>query len=159
MQPQHNELHRIATTCIIYNKEGRFLLIHRGPNTKAHQNKWAVPGGGLEVSDYINTPPDHGSGWHKSIEKALIREIKEEVGLEIGIPQYLLNLTFIRPDGIPVLVMSYYAEYISGDVVLDEDTVDYAWLSCEEALACDLIPGVGNEIQLVDRLLKEQKTA
>lgn len=159
MEPQNKNLHRVATTCIIYNEEGKFLLIKRGPDTKAHQNKWAVPGGGLEVDDYINTPKDHGTGWYKSIEKALAREIQEEVGVEIGTPEYLLNLTFVRPDGTPVLVMSYYAPYISGDVVLDEDAVDFTWATYEEAEKLDLIAGVLSEIKTVDELIKAQKTS
>lgn len=160
MEPQHKELHRVTTTCIIYNDNGQYLLTKRSPHKKVHPNKWTVPGGGLEVDDYINTPQDLGvNGWHKSVEKALVREIQEEVGVEIGTPEYLLNLTFIRPDGIPVLVLSYYAPYIGGDVVLDEDAVDFAWVSCAEAKELDLIAGVGNELDMVDARIKEQKSA
>lgn len=155
MEIKDKELHRIATTCIIYNSEGKYLVTKRSPFKKVHPNKWTVPGGGLTVDDYINRPQTHGNaGWYGAIEEALLREIKEEVNVEIGKAKYLLDLTFIRPDGIPVLVLSYYAPYISGDVVLDQDAVEYKWVSLEEAKGLDLIAGIYEELEEVERLLK-----
>lgn len=155
-QQLDRELHRIAITTIIHNKEGKFLVTKRAPHKKVHPNKWTVPGGGLMIDDYINTPQTHGNaGWYGAVEKALQREIAEEVGVKIGEPTYLLNLTFIRPDNIPVLVLSYYAPYISGDVKIDEDTVDFKWATLEEAKKLDLISGIYEELEDVDKILKE----
>lgn len=156
MQIKDKELHRITTTCIIYNSDKKYLVTKRSPNKKVHPNKWTVPGGGLSVDDYINRPQTHGNaGWYGAIEQALLREIKEEVNVEIGKASYLLDLTFIRPDGIPVLVLSYYAPYISGEVKLDEDAVEYAWVTLEQAKEIDLIPGIYEEIQEVDKILNK----
>jgi len=149
------ELHRIAVTAIIYNKDRKFLIAKRSPNKKAFPNKWTVPGGGLSTDDYVNTPPSTKAGqWYYSVEKTLRREVKEEVNLEIGKPQYLLDLTFIRPDGIPVLVLSYYCEFLSGEVKLDEDSIDYKWVTAEEAENYDLIDGILEEIKMADEILK-----
>lgn len=156
MEIKDKELHRITTTCIIYNSDKKYLVTKRSPNKKVHPNKWTVPGGGLSVDDYINRPQTHGNaGWYGAIEQALLREIKEEVNVEIGKASYLLDLTFIRPDGIPVLVLSYYAPYISGEVKLDEDAVEYAWVTLEQAKEIDLIPGIYEEIQEVDKILNK----
>lgn len=152
--PIHKELHRIATTCIIYNTEGKYLATKRSPTKKVHPNKWTVPGGGLTVDDYIGTPEAYPGQWYGAIETSLLREVKEEVGVEIGKPQYLLDLTFIRPDGIPVLVLSYFAPYIKGDVVLDEDAVEYRWVTLEEARKLDFIEGICDEIEMVEKHLK-----
>ncbi len=149
--PIHKELHRIATTCIIYNTEGKYLVTKRSPTKKVHPNKWTVPGGGLTVDDYITTPEAYPGQWYGAIEISLLREVKEEVGVEIGKPQYLLDLTFIRPDGIPVLVLSYFAPYIKGDVVLDEDAVEYRWVTLEEARKLDFIEGICDEIEMVEQ--------
>ena len=81
------------------------------------------------------------------MEKALRREVKEEVNVEIGKASYLMDLTFIRPDGIPVLVLSYYAPYVSGEVKLDEDAVEYKWAALEELKGLDLIAGIYDEIE------------
>jgi len=49
-QQLDRELHRIAITTIIYNKDGKFLLTKRAPHKKVHPGKWTVPGGGLTSS-------------------------------------------------------------------------------------------------------------
>lgn len=155
MNPQDKELHRIATTCIIYNAERKYLVTKRSPTKKVHPNKWTVPGGGLSTDDYTSREQSHGNaGWYGAIEVALLREIQEEVNVEIGKPKYLLDMAFIRPDGIPVLVLSYYAPYVSGEVVLDADAVEYKWVTLEEAKSLDLIAGIYEEIEEVENLLK-----
>ena len=156
MDIKNKELHRIAITAIIYNNERKYLILQRSLNKKAFPGKWGVAGGGLEVDDYINNPPTHtGSQWYNAAKNALKREVKEETNLEIGESQYLLDLTFIRPDGIPVLVLSYYCPLVSGEVKLDNDHVDYKWVTLGEAKNYDLIDGILEEIKMVDDILKK----
>ena len=117
-----------------------------------------MPGGGLNTDDYTSKPMNYGDGgWYGAVEDALLREIKEEVNVEIGHAKYLLNLTFIRPDGIPVICFSYFAEYISGNVRLDEDATEFKWVTLEEAKKYDLIDGIWDEIRQVDQILKSRK--
>lgn len=152
MEIKNKELHRIAITAIIY-KDGKYLITKRSPDKKAFPGKWTVPGGGLETDDYTNNPPTTPAGqWYYAVEEALRREIREEVNLEVDKPKYLLDLTFIRPDGIPVVVLSYYCNYVSGEVELDDDAVEYAWVTAEEAKEYDLIDGILEEIEMVDKL-------
>jgi 8-oxo-dGTP diphosphatase len=153
MEIKDKELHRITSTCIIQN-EGKYLILKRSPDKKAFPNKWTVPGGGLETNDYINLPPDKEGQWYKAIEKSLIREIKEETNLEVGKLNFLTDIAFIRPDGIPVVILSYFADYQSGEVKLDDDNVEYAWVSIEEAEKYDLISGILEEIKMVDKINK-----
>jgi 8-oxo-dGTP pyrophosphatase MutT (NUDIX family) len=153
MEIKNRELHRIALTAIIH-KDGKYLITKRSPDKKAFPNKWTVPGGGLEVDDYIDIEPTTKAGqWYYAIETALRREIKEEVNLEVDKPKYLLDLTFIRPDGVPVVVLSYYCNYSAGEVILDEDAVEYAWVSVDELENYDLIDGIADEIREVDEIL------
>lgn len=150
---ENKELHRIVSTAIIY-KDGKYLITKRSPNKKAFPNKWTVPGGGLETDDYTNTPPTTADGhWYYSLYTSLRREIKEEVNLEVGFIKFLLDLAFIRPDGVPVITMSFYTPYKSGEVKLDEDAVEYAWVTYEEAKNYDLIEGICDEIRMVDEIL------
>lgn len=153
MEIQNKELHRITSTAIIY-KDGKYLILQRSKKKKVFPGQWTVPGGGLETDDYINTPKTTHDHWYFAIEKSLRREIKEEANLEVGKIKYLLDITFIKPDGIPVIILSFYCNYKSGEVKLDEDAIDYAWVTYEEAKKYDLIEGILEEIQMVDKILK-----
>ena len=78
----------------------------------------------------------------------------EESGLEVGKLNYLLDLTFIRPDGLPVITLSYYGDWKSGEVKLNKESIDYGWVTAEEAKNYDLIEGILEEIQMADKILK-----
>jgi 8-oxo-dGTP pyrophosphatase MutT (NUDIX family) len=154
MEIQNKELHRISLTAIIH-KDGKYLLVRRALTKKAFPGKWTVPGGGLEVDDYINLPKTTHDHWYFAIENSLRREVREEAGIEMANKvNYLLDITFIRPDGVPVVILSYYADYQSGEVKLNEENIDFAWVSFEEAKGYDLVEGLLAEIEMVDKILK-----
>ena len=152
MEIQNRELHRIVLTAII-QKHGQFLICRRDMNKKAFPGMWTVPGGGLEVDDYINTPKTNSDSWYFPVTNTLRREVKEEVNLEIDNIKYLLDITFIRSDGIPVVILSYYCDYKSGEVNLNQESIDYKWVSFEEAKEYKLVPGLLGELEMVDKIL------
>lgn len=153
MEIQNRELHRITSTAIIH-KDGKYLIVRRSLDKKAFPGKWTVPGGGLEVDDYVNLPKTTHDHWYFAIEKSLRREIKEEVNLEVGRLNYLLDIAFIRSDGIPAIILSYYCNYKSSEVNLNEENIDYKWVTFEEAKNYDLVEGLLEEIEMVDKILK-----
>lgn len=152
----NQELHRIATTAIIFRDDGRVLIIKRALHKKVWPGKWAVPGGGLETDDYTARPPTYTGEivqWYHSLINSVYREVREETGLFISYPWLVCDLTFIRPDGIPVLVLSYAADVVPDqdgglDVHLDGDSTNFAWVDPEEAKNYDLIDGIHHEIEL-----------
>ncbi len=127
-----NKAHYIVATGIII-KDGKYLITKRAEWEKVFPGKWTVPGGKLEVKDYINGKKDTTEHWYNILETLLKREVREETGLEIRNIKYLTSMTFIRPDNIPVLIISLYADYSFGDVKLSNDMTDFAWVSLEEA--------------------------
>ena len=160
-QIRNRELHRVVATAIIYTplRQGyggasKFLIIKRSPNKKAFPGKWTVPGGGLEVDDYVNSVPTAPNIWYFALEKTLRREVAEETGLEMGPINYLLDLVLLRPDGLPVLTLSFYAPWKKGRVKLNSESVDFAWVTVQEAKKYDLIDGILQEIQMVDLILQ-----
>jgi 8-oxo-dGTP pyrophosphatase MutT (NUDIX family) len=163
MEIKDRELHRIVTTAIIYKPNLTYLITKRALHKKSHPGKWSLPGGGLTVDDYINTPgSEHGENlWYDVLDKSLKREAREEVGLEIGKAELVADMAFLRADGIPVICFSYYAPYLGGEVRLDldpeKDSTDFAWVTLEEAKNYDLIGGVWDEIRQVDEILKNRK--
>ncbi len=154
MEIKNKELHRITSTAIIY-KEDKYLLLKRSLKKKAFPGQWTVPGGGLEVDDYANTPKTTKDHWYFAIEKSLRREIKEECNLEVGKMKYLIDIAFIRPDGVPTIILSFYTPFKSGEVRLEEEeNTEYAWVNYEEAKEYDLVEGLLEEIEMVDKILK-----
>lgn len=159
MEIKDKELHRITTTTLVYKPGRIYLITKRALHKKLMPGKWTIPGGGLSVDDYINEPSSTkmGKQWYGALEKSLRREIKEEVNLEIGKPEFLVDLTFIRPDAIPVICFSYFAPYVSGEVALDEDATEFAWVTLEQAKEYDLIDGIWDEIREVDEILSARE--
>lgn len=139
---------------MIYRPDRTFLITKRSEKLKVLPGKWTIPGGGLEVDDYVDTPPTNGEGqWYNALDRAIEREIKEETNLTVGKIEYLTNIAFIRPDQKAVLVLSFFAPYVSGEVKLSEEDTDFAWIKVADVEKYDLIDGIGDEIREVDRIL------
>jgi NADH pyrophosphatase NudC (nudix superfamily) len=112
---------------------------------------WTVPGGKLETDDYINLPKDAKDYWYNVLEKVLRREVMEEVGLEIENIEYVTSLATVHTDGAPSLVISCMADYVSGEVMLQEGETDkYEWVSLEEAQDYELIDGIHDELKMAE---------
>ncbi|MBU2082082.1 hypothetical protein KKH14_01505 [Patescibacteria group bacterium] len=82
------------------------------------------------------------------------REIREEAGIKVGKMSYCCDMTFIRLDNIPVIILSFYAPYQSGEIKLDNESIDHAWATFDELKNHDLIEGIADEIKMVDEIVK-----
>jgi len=153
---EQNKLHEVSVTGIII-KNKKFLITQRALNKKAFPGKWTVPGGRLELEDYIPFPKDTTHHWYNVLEKVLKREVKEETGLEIKDIRYLTSMTFMKSSNTPVLIISLYADYSFGEIELDEESIDFKWVDIEEAKNYDLIEGIYEEFLMLDKILKREK--
>ncbi len=63
-------------------------------------------------------------------------------------------MVFVRPDNIPALVLSYYCRHKAGEVKLGKDMVDFAWIMPSEGKNYQIIPGILEEIIIVDKIFK-----
>tara|TARA_Y100000034_G_C6620399_1_gene270457 strand:+ start:83 stop:571 length:489 start_codon:yes stop_codon:yes gene_type:complete len=151
MNPKH--AHYVAVTGIII-RDGKFLIAKRSEKEKVFPGQWTVPGGKLELDDYVKRPKDTSNQWYNIFEDVLRREVMEEVGLIIKNVKYLTSLTFIRPDNIPVAVVSLYANHAEGNVRLCDDLTEHTWIDVNEAKNYDLIDGIYEELVMLDRVLK-----
>jgi len=86
--------------CIIQNPEGKILLIHRNTPKRA---QWEVPGG--KIGDHIPS---------EKPEEAVLREVKEELGIEIKILGKAGEHEFSE-DGYTMDYAWYNATIISGE--------------------------------------------
>ncbi len=155
----HNKLlHEVVITAIVV-KNGKYLITKRSANENRFPNKWTVPGGKLEIEDYVNLPKDTEFYWYNVLEQVLRREVKEEVGIEIANIEYVTSLATIHADGKPSLVVSCMADYQSGEVTLQEEEMDdFAWVTLKEAKDYDLIDGIYDELVMAEKKAKGEKS-
>ena len=154
MDYDKNKLHYVVVTGILV-KDGKFLIARRADWEKAFPGMWTVPGGKLEVLDYVLNEKSTSSHWYNVLEDLLKREIREEVGLEVKNIGYVTSMVYIRPDKIPCLIISLYAEPVGESVRLCDALTEYKWVDLEGAKNYELIEGIYEELVILDKFLKK----
>ena len=83
--------------------------------------------------------------------------MEEEAGIKIHLNlKYINNVAFIRPDGIPVVLVKFAAKYKSGTVVPEKGGfTDFAWVNAKEVLKYKCIKGIGEEVKKTIKLFSE----
>lgn len=157
-----DKLFYVVANVVVYRPEdGRCLILKRDEREKVHPGKFAVPGGKLEWDDLDIEHPTRMNGdvidFENAVENLLIRETKEEAGVDITLPlKYINSVAFVRPDGIPVVLVKFAAQYAGGEVVLEEGAfTDYAWVNAEEVANYDCIDGVHHEVRTTIQLFAQ----
>ena len=103
-----NDTSTVAKVVLI-DQNKRALLLKRSDYTEKYAGDWDLPGGHLKPNE--------------SLEAGLSRETKEETGLDVREPTYLLkidNLNF------------FYAMYDSQEINLSHEHTDYKFFSKDE---------------------------
>lgn len=96
---------------------------------------WEFPGGKIETNE--------------SEKEALVREIREELNIDINILNYVNEATYAYDFGT-VSLKVYTAEIISGSISLEEHS-DGKWLSANEISAVNWAPV---DIPAADKLVE-----
>ena len=156
MSYDKNQAHYITATAILV-KEGKFLITKRADWEKAFPGKWTIPGGKLEVLDYVLRKKDTSSHWYNVIEDLIRKELKEEIGLDIQNIDYVTSLVYIRSDKIPSLIISLWGNPVGDEIKLCSALTEYKWVTLEEAKNYDLIEGIYEELEILDKKLKTGK--
>ncbi len=158
---KQNKLFYFVANVVIYRNDGRCLILKRSMREKVHPGRYCVPGGKLEWEAMDPKSPTRVNGdvldYENAVEKLLEREVREETGIEIE-PEihYLNSVAFIRPDGIPVVLVKFAAKHKSGEVKPEEGDFDgYAWVNSEEVKDYELIDGIDEEIKRTIEIFKK----
>ncbi len=109
----------IATKAIIKNDEGKFLVVSKSEIEDINPNEIDIPGGRLEFGE--------------KVEDGLIREIMEEVNLEVEILRPSRTWGFVRGE-LHLVGITFLAKYISGEIKLSGEHNKFAWVSQDEIL-------------------------
>lgn len=150
----------VANVVVYRENDGRCLILKRSEQEKVHAGKWCVPGGKLEWAQLDITKPTRMNGdvldFEDAVEELLAREAREEAGIEIERElRYVNSIAFVRPDGIPTILIKFAAKYKSGDVVPEDVAfIDYAWVNEEEVKNYECIRGIPEEIRKAIEIFK-----
>ncbi len=142
----------VANVVVYRASDKRCLILKRDLREKVHPGKYAVPGGKLEWINLDLGKPTRMNGevfdFENAVEKLLEREVLEEAGIVIDSElKYINSVAFVRPDGIPVVLVKFAARYLSGEVKIEEKAFsDFVWVNEEEVKKYDCIQGVPEEI-------------
>ncbi len=158
-------LYFVANVVVYRESDGRCLILKRSAREKVHPEKYCVPGGKLEWRDLDVTKPTRLNGdvldFQDAVEKLLAREAAEEAGIAIHPDlRYVNSVAFVRPDGIPVILVKFAARYAGGDVRLEAGSfTDFAWVNDSEVRSYDCIQGRPEEVSKTVELFREPALA
>ncbi|MBI2632303.1 NUDIX domain-containing protein [Candidatus Pacearchaeota archaeon] len=148
----------VANVVVYRDLDKRCLILKRDEREKVHPGKYAVPGGKLEWKNLDIAKPTRMNGdvidFENSVESLLQRELMEETGLEIEpYLSYINSVSFVRPDGIPVILVKFAAKYKKGEVKLESGSfTDYSWVNENEVKNFDCILGIKEEVEKTIKL-------
>jgi ADP-ribose pyrophosphatase YjhB (NUDIX family) len=117
----------LGVAAVIWNARGDVLLIRRGKEPRKGQ--WSLPGGKLEFGE--------------SLVEGVLREVREETGLEVEILGLVDVAETIRDAAAGAaedhfVLIDYSARVISGTAEAASDAADARWFTLEELDALSL---------------------
>jgi len=110
----------IKVTCAIIEKEDKVLATRRAHGSHL-EGFWEFPGGKIEPGE--------------TAEECIVREIREELDVEIEIIQQLEPVEHHYPDK-SIRLIPFVCKIISGQIML-KDHSEFRWLSKSELMTPD----------------------
>uniref|UniRef100_S0DFH4 8-oxo-dGTP diphosphatase n=1 Tax=termite gut metagenome TaxID=433724 RepID=S0DFH4_9ZZZZ len=92
---------------------GKYLIVKRGEQDEHGAGIWEFPGGKVEFGE--------------GLEDALVREVREETGLEVTVNRLLYAATFLSNPARQVFILAYQCTAPSNAVALSSEHCDFLW--------------------------------
>ena len=116
-----------VVACLVeYN--GKFILLHRQDN-KIHGGKWGQPAGKVDPSD-------------KDALSAIVRELKEETGIELKKEELNFYKTFFVSHPDRDFLYHYFNVHLKEEpkiILSNKEHKGFSWVTVDEALSLSLI--------------------
>jgi 8-oxo-dGTP diphosphatase len=117
LETETTQLYVVAVAAIIFC-EGKVLAMRRAPTKDAGAGLWETLSGRVPLGE-------------EPLE-AVKREILEESSLTVEVEPRPFTVYQAKRKDLPMMVIVYRAQYLSGEVLLSEEHDTYDWLMPEE---------------------------
>lgn len=126
---------RIEVVAAVIQHQNKILAVQRGPAKYAYiSEKWEFPGGKMESGE--------------TEEQTIIREIREELDMQIEVKSKLLTVEHLYPD-FHLTMHTYLCKTEQSEPKLTEHLA-FRWLSIDELGEMDW---AGGDVPVVENLL------
>lgn len=119
-----------VVTGVVKNGD-KYLILKKSAKDRNYPNKWSFCSGFVKEFE--------------SAEESVLREIKEETGLDAKIIKTGNIIKVIEKDKRWVIAV-YLCEANSKDVKLCHENVEFRWVSLEEFKNYDFVPGLKKDL-------------
>jgi 8-oxo-dGTP diphosphatase len=101
---------------IIKNDSGEILIVKRHPKSRTDPEMWELPGGKVEKGEFF--------------ADALVREIKEETNLDVGVGDFAEAIQNDYSHKRTVQIMMYLVD-VEGEVAISDEHTEFMWASLD----------------------------
>ncbi|MFG3524892.1 NUDIX hydrolase [Nocardia nova] len=121
---------KVAVSAVVRDSDGRILMIHRTDN-----DKYSIPGGGLEIGE--------------SVADAVVREVKEETGIDVEVTK--LVGVFSNPRHVIAyddgevrqeFSICFLADPRGGELRTSAESREVKWVAPDDLNELDIHPSV-----------------
>jgi 8-oxo-dGTP diphosphatase len=102
---------------VVENK-GRVLILKRSSTDEVGAGVWETVGGKIDLGE--------------GLEEALVREVKEEAGIEVQVEKLLFATTFFTDPHRQIVLLTYMCSTTEDQIRLSEEHSDYKWATKSE---------------------------
>jgi len=107
--------YKVGVKGIVRREGGDILIVKRSDKDDYFPGIWETVGGGME-DELIP-------------QEALVREIKEEVGINVKVGEPFNVFPIIKDNGEKKVGITFICEYLDGEIILSDEHSDYAWIN------------------------------
>ncbi len=129
-----------AVAGAVVRQDGKYLVLKRAQEPS--KGKWEIPGGFINAGE--------------TAEETIIRELKEETGLDVRIVRYIGSFASVYGEtGTRTVGTSYLAEPTGGTFALSDESEEHRWVGLDE------FPEMGHadDQQAVDAFVVQERAA
>ena len=113
----------LAVKALVNDAAGNCLLLRRSMESRHYAGKWDLPGGKVDEGE--------------SFDVGLLREVKEESGLNVSIDGVAGAIEY-EMSSVRVVLLFLEASLTSGEVTLSEEHDKYEWVPRDKVPDMDL---------------------